>query len=282
MNQQTNSPTKEKNGISENYSQVNYYKPHMSREDIHSITKMRPLNLFHYRRAFVHKSIQKGIQQHPDALDYMKESYERYEYLGDSILNMVVAEYLFEKFKNKDEGFLTKMRTKLVNGQNLGYLAKKLNLGKYILMGYNVEKINGRENIRILEDVFEALICAIKLDLGINNAKKFIIDTLESYMDFDKLLVDSNYKDMLLRFCQKTLNDTPNYEVVKIEGPPHNRFFSVVCVIQNGRYKTGFGKSKKEAEQESAYETLVFFNQIPRLADSDTLSNESSGSSTEG
>lgn len=247
------------NSLDEHFKAIDYYNPHVSREDIQNIIGMRPINLFHYRRALVHKSIQKGIQQHPDSLDYMKCSYERYEYLGDSILNMVVAEYLFDKYPDKNEGFLTKIRTKLVNGQNLSFLAKKLELGKYILMGYNVEKIHGRENNRILEDVFEALICAIKLDLGIDKAKKFILTNIEKYVDFTELLVDSNYKDILLRFCQKTLNCAPSYSVSKIDGPPHSRIFTVETVIQGLIYKSGSGKSKKDAEQESAFNTLQHF-----------------------
>ena len=257
-----NSNSDESSSSDNTYKSIDFSKPHISREQIESIVGIRPINLFHYRRALVHKSIQKAIQHHPDALDYMKCSYERYEYLGDSILNMVIAEYLFDKYPDKDEGFLTKIRTKLVNGANLCFLARKLNIGQYILMGHNVEKINGRDNSRILEDVFEALICAIKLDLGIDKARKFIINNIEKYVNFDDLLIDSNYKDILLRFCQKTLNCTPTYVVSNIDGPPHNRTFTVDTVIQKIKYNSGIGKSKKEAEQESALKTLKHFNAI--------------------
>lgn len=241
---------------------IDYSKAHIGREEIQELLGLRPINIFHYQRALVHKSILKYTQDNQNALPYMKESYERYEYLGDSILNMVVAEYLFMRFPNKHEGFLTRIRTKLVNRQNLSFFARKLNLGPYILMGYNVEKINGRTNDRILEDIFEALICAIRLDLGLERARKFIIDMLEKHINFDEIIVDSNYKDILLRFCQNKLGTVPNYEILETKGPPHNRTFKIGCIIQDIKYSFGTGKSKKDAEQLAAYNTLKSFRAI--------------------
>lgn len=241
---------------------IDYAKAHIGREEIQNILKLRPVNIFHYQRALVHKSVLKYTQNNPNSLDYMRDSYERYEYLGDSILNMVVAEYLFNRFTDKHEGFLTRIRTKLVNRQNLSFFARKLNLGPYILMGYNVEKINGRNNDRILEDTFESIVCAIKLDLGLEKARRFIISMLEEHTDFKSILVDSNYKDILLRFCQSKLGTTPNYEIVETKGPPHNRQFKICCIIQGLKYENGIGKSKKDAEQESALLTLKNFNAI--------------------
>jgi len=241
---------------------VDYTKPHIGREEIEKLLNIRPINIFHYQRAFVHKSILKYTQNNPTAVEYMKDSYERYEYLGDSILNMVVAEYLFLKFKDKQEGFLTRIRTKLVNRQNLSFFARKLNLGSYILMGYNVEKINGRNNDRILEDIFEALICAIRLDLGLEKARKFIVSMIEEHINFKDIIVDSNYKDILLRFCQSKLGTTPTYDIVETNGPPHKRTFKICCVIQGVKYSCGEGKSKKDAEQQSAFNTLTHFSVI--------------------
>lgn len=241
---------------------IDYTKAHIVREDIQNILGIRPINIFPYQRALVHKSVLKYTQNNPNSLEYMKDSYERYEYLGDSILNMVVAEYLFNLFPDKHEGFLTRIRTKLVNRQNLSFFARKLNLGPYILMGYNVEKINGRNNDRILEDTFEALICAIKLDLGLEKARKFIIGMIEKYINFKDIIVDSNYKDILLRFCQSKLGTTPSYEIIETKGPPHNRQFKICCNIQGIKYENGIGKSKKDAEQQSALKTLNIFNVI--------------------
>jgi ribonuclease-3 len=234
----------------------------LNRTNIESIIGMRPLNIKHYQQAFVHKSVQKYSKGKCDAPEYMKESYERYEYLGDSVLNLVVANYLFVKYNNEAEGFLTRIRTKLVNGKTLSNFAKKINLGKYIIMSSNVEHINGRTNNRILEDVFESLICAIYLDLGFKNAETFIIDCIHKYINIDDLETDDNYKDILLRFCQGKMQSIPTYSTINTEGPPHDRDFTVVCLIQGMKYKQGQGKCKKIAEQNSARETLRYFGQI--------------------
>jgi ribonuclease III len=239
---------------------INYTE--LTRKDIETIIQMRPVNLNHYKQAFVHKSVQKFIRGMDNPPEYMKESYERYEFLGDSVLNLIVANYLFTKFPNESEGLLTRLRTKLVNGKTLSLFAKKLDLGQFIVLSTNVEKINGRTNNRILEDIFEALICAIYLDLGFKRAETFIITTIERCIDFDKLLQDDNYKDILLRFCQSKMKCIPTYITTNTEGPPHNRVFTVTCIIQDINYKQGKGKCKKSAEQNAAEETLKHFGQI--------------------
>lgn len=244
---------------SETELEYDYSKPHMSRADIESIISMRPINLEHYYQAFVHKSIQKYTKNSSVALNYTKQSYERYEYLGDSVLSLIIANYLFKKYPDKNEGFLTRIRTKLVNGKTLARFSKELQLGKHILLSSNVEKIDGRNNDRILEDIFEALICAIYLDIGFVKAEKFVIDTIEKYIVFEELEVDDNYKDILLRFCQSKMNTTPSYDTIELSGPPHNRQFKVACFIQGIQYKFGMGKCKKLAEQLAAKETLKHF-----------------------
>lgn len=244
---------------SESELEYDYSKPHMSRTDIETIIGMRPLNLEHYYQAFVHKSTQKYTKSSSTAMNYTKQSYERYEYLGDSVLSLIIANYLFKKYEGKNEGFLTRIRTKLVNGKTLAKFSKHLDLGKHILLSSNVEKIDGRNNNRILEDIFEALICAIYLDLGFSKAEKFVIDTVEKYINFDDLEVDDNFKDILLRFCQSKMNTTPSYDTIELSGPPHNRQFKVACFIQGIQYKFGSGKCKKIAEQLAAKETLKHF-----------------------
>lgn len=239
--------------------EYDYSKPHMSREDIETIIEMRPINLDHYYQAFVHKSIQKYTKNSATAMNYTKQSYERYEYLGDSVLSLIIANYLFKKYSSKNEGFLTRIRTKLVNGKTLAKFSKELGLGKHILLSFNVEKIDGRNNDRILEDIFEALICAIYLDIGFVKAEKFVVNVIEKYINFEDLEIDDNYKDILLRFCQSKMSTTPTYDTIELSGPPHNRRFKVACFIQGIQYKFGIGKCKKTAEQLAAKETLKHF-----------------------
>lgn len=234
----------------------------LTRKSIETIIGMRPINIKHYQQAFVHKSVQKYTKTQNNAPEYMKESYERYEYLGDSVLNLIVANFLFKKYNKEAEGFLTRIRTKLVNGKTLSIFAKKLNLGQYIIMSSNVEHINGRTNCRILEDVFESLICAIYLDLGFNSAETFVLNCIDKYINISDLEVDDNYKDILLRFCQGKMQSIPTYNTINTEGPPHDRRFTVVCMIQGIKYRQGEGKCKKIAEQNSAKETLRYFGQV--------------------
>ena len=234
----------------------------LTRKDIEKIIKMKPIDIKKYRKAFVHKSVVKTAREDENLPDYMDSSYERYEFLGDSVLSLIVAKYIFAKFPNCQEGNLTKIRTKLVNGKTLSLFANKLELSKFLILNYKVENINGRTNNRILEDVFESLICAIYLDLGFNYAEKFVIDLIEEHIDFDELLIDNNYKDILLRFCQNKFGTTPSYKLLETNGPPHNRTFKILCYIQDVEYKYGRGKNKKEAEQVAALETLKYFKVV--------------------
>ena len=232
----------------------------ITRKDIEKIINMKPIDIVKYKKAFVHKSIVKCAKENECIPEYMKNSYERYEFLGDSVLSLVVAKYLFNKYPNEHEGYLTKIRTKLVNGKTLSFLAEKLNLGKFLILNTKVENINGRTNKRILEDIFEALICAIYLDLGFDYAEKFIISTINKFINFDELLIDNNYKDILLRYCQNKYSTTPTYELIESYGPPHNKTFKIVCLINGKKHKYGIGKNKKDAEQISAQETINELN----------------------
>lgn len=234
----------------------------LNRSDIEKIIGMKPIDINKYRKAFVHKSVVKNAKECTELPEYMKESYERYEFLGDSVLNLVVGNYLFKKYPNSHEGQLTKIRTKLVNGKTLSKFANILNLSPFLILNYKVENINGRTNNRILEDVFESLICSIYLDLGYNHAEKFILNLIEKHIDFDEILIDDNFKDILLRFCQSKFGNTPTYNIVDTSGPPHNRSFKSVCCIDGIEYKYGRGKNKKEAEQIAARETLKHFKMI--------------------
>ena len=241
-------------------SQSSIIYKEITRSDIENIIGMKPIDLTKYKKAFVHKSVVKNAKESKTLPTYMHESYERFEFLGDSVLSLIVAKFLFKKYPNSQEGILTKIRTKLVNGKTLSMFANKLNLSNYLILNFKVENINGRNNNRILEDVFESLICSIYLDLGFDYAEKFVIGLIDKYINFEELLVDNNYKDILLRYCQNKFNCTPSYEISEMSGPPHNRTFKVYCYIQTECYKYGIAKCKKEAEQISARETLKQFN----------------------
>ena len=238
----------------ENYASMDLTKEHVGRVDIEKIVGMKIKNLQLYQRALVHKSIQKFIKKYDnDSVPlYVLESNERLEFIGDSVLGLIIAEYLFDKFEHCDEGFLTRMRTKLVNGKTLSNFARHLNLGEHILMGKHVINIDGKNNNRILEDAFESIIGAVYKDLGYKHARAFVIRVIERVINFDDLLVDNNYKDVLLRYAQSKSYGPPIYELRGQSGPPHKPTFTVEVIV-NEEYKAlGHGASKKEAEQNAA------------------------------
>ena len=251
--------------IEDDLATHDFSKPHVTRDEIQLIIKMKVKNISHYQRALVHKSIHKAVKRYQgtDIQEYIIQHNERLEFLGDSVLSLIVANYLFHKYPDQDEGFLTRIKTKLVNGTQLAKLAKSINLGKYILMSNHVQNIKGRDSQKILEDAFEALLAAIFNDLGFDAVNSFVLNIIEG-LDFNEILVEDNYKDLLLRYAQhdKIKPSTPDYILISTDGPPHNRIFTVAVIINEIQHCQGTGKSKKQAEQVSAYFTLKKFNII--------------------
>lgn len=227
-------------------------------EDVFSIIKVTPVNILFYQKAFIHKSVLRFLAKHEE--ESLRVSYERYEFLGDSVLNLVVANFIFHKYHDKDEGFLTRIRTKLVNGKTLAYLARQINLNRFLIISKNVENIGGRDNDRFLEDIFEAFICSINLDLGFKYAEKFILETINKYINFEDLEEDNNYKDILLRRCQQSIQVNPEYELVETSGPAHKKVFTSVVLINGKKYCQGTNKTKKESEQIASKMTLEFLD----------------------
>ena len=241
-------------------------------------------NLEIFQRAFIHKSYIKKenkddveLEEKPEeCLDLQDVSNERLEYLGDAILSATIASYLYERFPNEEEGFMTRIRTKLVNGEMLGSLAGKMELNEYLVISRHVEeKCGGRTSVKILEDIFESFIGALYLDfneeelehprldfysgLGFQICQVFIINIIEKFVDFsDLILNDYNYKDQLMRYFQQKFKHTPKYKEVLIEGPPNNRSFTM-CVMKNDGEILAYGKekSKKKAEQLASKNALV-------------------------
>jgi len=236
-----------------------FSKPHVTREQIQDILGMKIKNIMYYQRSLVHKSIYKAVKRYtgPEPLqEYLNQHNERLEFLGDSVLGFIIANYLFNKYPDQNEGFLTRVKTKLVNGVQLSKLAKQIKLGDYILMSNHVQNIKGRNSQKILEDAFEAFLAAIFKDLGFDAVNSFVVNLINT-LDFTDVLLEDNYKDLLLKFIQinykKCILD---FSIVKTEGPPHKRIFTVVVLIDNKEYEQGIAKSKKQAEQNAAEKTL--------------------------
>lgn len=242
-----------------------------------------------YRKALLHKSyctrknenIIEGNKNCPEnCLPLQDESNERLEFLGDAILNFVVADYLFERFPTVDEGFLTKIRTRLVNGNMLAYLSKKIGLGNYIVISQQIESNDGRNNKNILEDAFEAIIGAIYIDfnelkintsgklplldgsgIGFQMVKKWIIAVIETYIDFTELLNQkSNPKDTFVKLCQHNFQWIPKFFEVDV-CEKNNKKIHTVCVKDNKGVvvATAKGSSRKNAEFETAKKALKYY-----------------------
>lgn len=182
---------------------------------------------------------------------------ERLEFLGDSVLDTVVSEYVYTKYKDLPEGELTKIRANVVCEPSLARQAKSINLGKYLLLGKGEEVTGGRDRVSILADTFEAVIGALYLDGGIETARKFIINMLE---DSIKLASTGNlfkdYKTDLQELLQSKFDEKISYRVVSETGPDHDKTFEVEVILGEKVLGTGQGKSKKEAEQSAAKNAL--------------------------
>ena len=205
-----------------------------------------PKNKNLYITAFLHSSY---VNEHK-----AKNDYERLEFLGDTVLDLVVADYLYSNQKEK-EGEMTKIRASYVCENALFEYSMHLGLNEYIKVGHGEEKEGGKFKKAIVADIFEALIGAIYLDLGYATARKTVLNIIVPYIENPNITFFSDYKSALQENVQ-TEQKSLTYRLVKEEGPAHERVFTVEVEVDGIIYGVGVGQSKKEAEQEAAKEAL--------------------------
>lgn len=181
---------------------------------------------------------------------------ERLEFLGDSVLSIVVSEYLFERFKNQPEGDLTRLRAALVCEKALHKFALQINLGKYIFLGKGEERTGGRKRPSILADAFEALIASIYLDGGYQHAKDFVLPFIIEALNHEMSDELHDYKTALQEVIQKNPEEHIEYKILAESGPDHDKRFTVGVMLNSNMIGEGTGKSKKQAEQFAAKEAL--------------------------
>jgi ribonuclease-3 len=245
--------------------------------------KDKPLNWSLFRQACVHSS----YVDRPEGPSLAKDSTEpiiiadrpagcmplcsvdneTIEFVGDSLLGCVIALYLNERYPTEDEGFLTRLRTRLVNNKQLGELAVKIGFGPWLVLSRHVEEVcNGRRNLRILGSMLEAWVGALYLDMRDVNegaaflrVKQWLVALFESQVDFAALIADdNNFKDQLLKHYQATYHTPPRYKEVKVEGPLHDRTFTMGVLAPDGRVvATATARNKKVAEQEASRKALI-------------------------
>ena len=245
---------------------------------------LRLLRIFHiqdtpirwelFRQACVHSSYVDRcdettlIAPKPDGcMNLMKADNEQIEFVGDSLLGCIIALYLHERYPDQDEGFMTRLRTRLVNNKQLGELAKKIGFHKWIVLSKHVEEVcNGRYNLRILGSMLEAWIGAMYLDIcekdpgkAFLRVKTWITNLYEEHIDFVSLISeDNNFKDQLLRFYQGAYHTPPKYKEVSSEGPLHDRTFTMGVLSPDGKViATATARNKKVAEQEASRKALI-------------------------
>jgi ribonuclease-3 len=227
-------------------------RPQLDRTALEKLIGTKVNNVDLYLRAFTHKSALKKYD--------LTESFETLEFMGDSVLGFVITKLLFDKYEEHQEGFLTKARTKLVRGKTLAHIARTLGLQDWVIMDDKGVRNHWNNNDNVLEDAFEALIGAIYLDLGMVHAKKFILGIYEnpSIINMEYIMIDDNYKDQLMRYCQMNKYDLPMYPI----NYHTNGMFHVSVLINGSCMGSGVAKNKKQAEQIAAYNTLLKLNSV--------------------
>ena len=212
---------------------------------IKTLTGQEPQNLSVYFLAFKHSSLNK------EKKDLINHSNERLEFLGDAVLGAIIAEYLFKKFPFRDEGFLTEIRSRIVNGESLGELAKKIGLNKFIEFNSKGKTIFSHKSM--YGDAMEALVGAVYLDRGFKFCRKFVLERLiEPNVDIEEILkTDVNYKSKLIIYGQAQ-NKLVRFEIVEEHDHKHHKEFTAQTLVDNEPVSIGRGSSKKKAEQDAA------------------------------
>lgn len=258
---------------------INLRNTYIKEEDVEAIfTKgglegIKPNNIGYYQTAFSHTSYVKE-EDYSFIFDLLKidkdkyvnfqnTSYQRYEFAGDSIVNSIIAIYLYDRYGEQQEGFLTKLKIKLISKEFLSKFARHLGFNKYLLLSNHMENTNGRNKNNVLEDSFEAFIFAMKLDgLSLDTIEKFVINVMEDCVNFSKLIFNNdNYKDRVKKYTQK-YNKKLEFTILTELGSAASRSYIVSCVIDGKMMATGFGKSKKNAEHQASLKTLIKLGEI--------------------
>lgn len=209
--------------------------------------------------SFKNKELLREALSHSSYANELKNgrhSNERLEFLGDSVLSIVVSRHLFTHFKHLPEGELTKIRASLVCEKALFEFAKKIDLGRHILLGKGEENSGGRERPSIVSDAFEAVIAAVYLDGGMKAAEKYVLSFIPKNLSANGSKALQDYKTTLQEIIQRNPEERVEYVLADQTGPDHDRVFAVQVMLNSNVIGTGEGRSKKQAEQAAAKEAL--------------------------
>ncbi|RME60179.1 MAG: ribonuclease III [Candidatus Dadabacteria bacterium] len=214
------------------------------------------------RIAFKDKKLLLQAVTHPSARTKGKPDYERLEFLGDAVLDVVTAEMLLNEYPLSDEGTLSKLRAALVNAKSLAEIARTLSITELIIMSKSEEASGARNRDSLLADVFEAIVGAVYLDQGFNKAKKWLEKLFSAPV---KTVVPQDPKTELQEFLQAQGIPVPEYRLKYKSGPDHSPEFVYSVIIEDKEEGTGRGKSKKEAQQKAAFKALQKLNKEKKI-----------------
>jgi len=216
---------------------------------------------------FSNRTLLKKALTHSSSVQKL-ESNERLEFLGDSILGLVICQALFEKFPSYLEGDLTKIKSKLVSRKTCSLISGILDLDAVLNIGPGMEKSRALKG-SVAAATLEAVIAAVYLDGGFDAAKEFILRFFGPLINqADAAQHQENYKSLLQQYSQQNLNHSVSYEILDEKGPDHNKCFESAVVIDRKRYPSAWGTTKKEAQQAAAYNALVELGVIKKTVDS--------------
>lgn len=275
---------------------IDLTEDHVDRTTIEKIAGFRVNNLALYQRALVHISIETLVNKTENkklVRPYLLKSNETLEFLGDNILKAVMAEYLFRRFPNKKQDFMSKVKTRMENTTMFCHFAEQIGIDGNLLVSGQAISVGvltkgNPANEGVLEDAFEAFVGAIFLDFGdrgFQKAREFALKVFDKFMDDDKILKDTNYKDRLIRYCNNIKQTKPEFFIREARGEAHDRTFVVDVYMFKGKrgklvgtstqkgkegditirdikkfggelYGSGTKKTKKAAEQDASYQAL--------------------------
>jgi ribonuclease III len=204
-----------------------------------------------FTKALRHRSIVDNDKYEP------YETYERLEFLGDAVLDLIVTELLFDRYPTENEGYLTKFRSKIVKGDTLSIMAKKLALNEVLEVGERATGQGIELSKSVLADVYEAVIAAIYLSQGYEKTYNFVKSNIDKLLDIDLIETKvDNYKSLLMEYTQSEKIPLPEYKIISEDGPGHDKTFVVAVFLSGKKRGQGEGKSKKQAEQAAAKKAL--------------------------
>jgi ribonuclease-3 len=240
-----------------------FFAPSLERGEEQSLRKFQQLIGYQFRdESLLRTSLTHRSYSHSKGTD--KSCNERLEFLGDSVLGLLIAEQLYRDHPEMQEGQLTQTKALLVNESTLADIGRNIKLNNYVRLASEEERSGGRDRPSIIADAFESIIGAVFLDGGLGVARDLVLRLI--YTHREEIISDAsrqNFKGELLELIQGRGNGLPHYDVVSEEGPDHEKVFCVEVYINGAKYGTGCGLSKKEAEQKAAAMALERYMNFP-------------------